>query len=70
MSKPEKQVGGSHYEQSIEPIEYIEANNIPFHEANVVKYISRWKKKNGVEDLMKAKWYIDRLIDIENNKDD
>lgn len=30
--------------------------------ANVIKYICRWKKKNGVEDLKKAKWYLNRLI--------
>ena len=30
--------------------------------ANAIKYLWRWKEKNGVEDLRKAKWYIDRLI--------
>lgn len=35
--------------------------------ANIIKYISRWKKKNGLEDLKKAQWYLNRLIhDIEN----
>ena len=29
----------------------------------VIKYISRWKYKNGLEDLKKAKWYLDHLID-------
>ena len=67
-NKPPKQIGGNHYEQAIEPIEYIEANNIPFHEANVIKYISRWKRKNGLEDLKKAKWYLDRLIEIKKEK--
>lgn len=59
------QVGGDHYKkQAIQPIEYIEANNLGSHEANVVKYVSRWKDKNGVEDLKKAKWYLERLIEI------
>ena len=31
--------------------------------ANAIKYLWRWKQKNGVEDLRKARWYIDRLID-------
>lgn len=66
--KPSTQVGGTHYKQAIEPIEYIEANNIPFHEANVIKYISRWKKKNGIEDLLKSHWYILRLIQLELEK--
>jgi len=58
-----KQIGGNHYEkQKIQPIDYIEANNLSFCEGNVVKYITRWKYKNGLEDLEKAKWYLDRLI--------
>ena len=61
--KPPKQVGGSHYETPIQPIEYIEANSLGFHEANVVKYITRYKAKNGLEDLQKAKWYLERLIE-------
>lgn len=62
--KPKKQVGGKHYEMKIQPLEYIEANELGYHEANVVKYISRWKSKNGLEDLEKAKWYIERLIEL------
>jgi len=30
--------------------------------ANIIKYVFRWKQKNGVEDLNKARWYLDRLI--------
>lgn len=37
--------------------------------ANVIKYICRWKKKNGLEDLEKAKWYLDRLICRVKNED-
>jgi hypothetical protein len=62
--KPKKQIGGDRYISSIQPVEYIEANNLNFHEASIIKYITRWKMKNGVEDLKKAKWYIDRLIQI------
>jgi hypothetical protein len=36
--------------------------------AQVIKYIWRWKWKNGVEDLKKARWYLDRLIAKENKK--
>jgi len=58
-----------HYKRfAIEPIEYIEANNISFHEGNVIKYVTRWKGKNGLDDLYKAKWYIERLIAIEEGK--
>jgi hypothetical protein len=46
----------------IPPIDYIEANDLNFTEGNIVKYVSRYKDKNGLEDLKKAKWYIERLI--------
>lgn len=37
--------------------------------ANIIKYVWRWKFKNGVEDLRKARWYLDRLIDeVSNSK--
>lgn len=63
--KPDTQIGGSHYEErKIQPIEFIEANNLNFHEANIVKYVTRYKYKNGLEDLKKAKWYLDRLITL------
>ena len=62
-----KQVGGSHYKgKAIQPIEYIHANKMGFCEGNVVKYITRWKEKNGVADLEKAKHYIELLIELEN----
>lgn len=57
------QVGGGHYkDMKIQPVEYTLANNLGFCEGNVIKYISRYKAKNGVEDLEKAKHYIDLLI--------
>lgn len=65
MSK-NTQIGGDHYKSyKIQPVEFIHANEIPFLEANVIKYIMRHKDKNGIEDLQKAKHYIDLLIDLE-----
>ncbi len=60
----EKQVGGGHYKDyAIQPLDYILANNIPWCEANVIKYVTRWRSKNGVEDLKKARHYLDLLIE-------
>jgi hypothetical protein len=60
-----------HYKKcSIEPITYIEANGLGFHAGNVVKYVSRYKHKNGIDDLLKARWYIDRLIAMEEGKNE
>lgn len=61
------QVGGNHYKSlAIQPIEYITKNNLGYCEANVVKYISRWRDKGGKKDLEKAKHYIDLIIQLEN----
>lgn len=61
------QVGGGHYKSmAIQPVEYITKNNLPYCEANVIKYISRWRDKGGKKDLEKAKHYIDLLIQLEN----
>lgn len=55
-----------HYTQwEIEPVEFIMKNKIPYAEANVIKYVCRYKKKGGVIDLKKAKQYIDILIQYE-----
>jgi hypothetical protein len=63
------QMGGDHYkDQPIQPVQYIHANNIGYFEGNVIKYVSRWKKKNGIADLEKAKHYIELLIELEENK--
>ena len=67
----------SHYKakNGMEVIDVIEAftANLEGYEAthtgNVIKYICRWKEKNGLEDLKKAQWYLNRLIkNIEENK--
>lgn len=58
------QVGGIHYKQmSIQPAEFIIKNDLGFCEGNVVKYVSRWRDKGGVEDLKKARHYINMLIE-------
>ena len=63
------QVGGNHYKDlKIQPIEFIHANNIPFCEANAIKYLCRWRHKNGKQDLLKARHYIDLLIELENKE--
>ena len=60
----ENQIGGTHYkDMKIQPVEYILANNLGYCEGNIVKYISRWKNKNGLEDLEKVRQYIDILIE-------
>lgn len=60
------QVGGGHYkDMKIQPVEFIHANGIGFLEGSAIKYLSRWRNKNGVEDLRKARHFIDLLIELE-----
>jgi hypothetical protein len=57
-----------HYNHPISPLEYITKNNLGFSEGNIIKYITRYKQKNGKEDLLKAKEYLEHLINnYENN---
>ena len=61
------QVGGEHYKKfAIQPVEYIHANGIGYFEGNVIKYVTRWRNKGGIADLLKARHYIDLLIELEN----
>jgi hypothetical protein len=63
----ELQVGGSHYKKfKIQPAEFCYYNNIPYLEATAIKYLCRWKDKGGIQDLEKAKHFIDLLIEFEN----
>ncbi len=60
----DKQIGGDHYvKYPIQPIDYIMANGLDFISGNVVKYITRWKDKGGLQDLLKARHYLDLLIE-------
>ena len=67
MTALKQQVGGDHYSKlAIQPVEYINKNNLTYLQGNVIKYVTRYKDKNGVEDLQKAKHYIDLLIELED----
>lgn len=62
----EKQIGGNHYKGlKIQPAEYIHANGLDFFQGNIVKYITRFRQKNGKQDLEKIKHYCDLLIEFE-----
>jgi hypothetical protein len=64
-----QQIGGSHYkDMKIQPVEFIHANGIGYFEGNAIAYLSRWKVKGGVQDLLKAIHHIQLLIDLEEGK--
>lgn len=59
------QVGGDHYKKNvIQPWDYISSNNLGYLEGNIIKYVTRWRDKNGREDLQKARHYLDKLLEV------
>ena len=60
------QIGGDHYQsKSIQPIDYIRANNLDYFEGNAIKYITRHRDKNGSEDIRKAIHYLKMILNDE-----
>jgi len=71
MTPTKDNIDPDHYKQGkIEVIDFILDQKFTYLEGNVVKYVSRYKFKNGLEDLKKARWYIDKIIEEYNNEDD
>jgi hypothetical protein len=66
LSALDKQVSGNHYkDKGIQPIVYIHANDLGFCAGNVVKYVTRYKDKNGAADIKKAIHYLELLLELE-----
>ena len=64
-----RQIGGNHYKNfKIQPIEFITKNKLSFIQGCIIKYICRFEKKNGIEDLEKIKHYCDLQIEMLKNK--
>lgn len=62
----DKQEGGTHYKNlQIQPVEYIKKNSIPYLEGNVIKYVTRHREKNGVEDIKKAIHYLEMILEFD-----
>lgn len=63
------QEGGTHYKNmAIQPIEFIHKNNIPFIEANCIKYLLRHRNKNKAEDIRKVIHYCQLILELEYNE--
>ena len=71
MSNPyDTQIGGNHYQtMKIQPAEFINKNEMKFAEGNAIKYICRHVNKGGLQDLEKAKHYIDMIIERDYGDD-
>jgi hypothetical protein len=71
MSANDTQISGNHYKgKPLQVWDFVAANNLGYFEGNIVKYVSRWKDKGGIDDLRKAKHYIEKLIELETQVKD
>lgn len=69
MTANDHQEGGDHYRTAtIQPWDAIVAWGLGFLDGNIVKYLARWRKKDGIRDLKKARHYLDKLIRLEEGK--
>lgn len=69
MTANDQQVGGRHYiDKPFQPWDFIVGNKLGYLEGNIIKYVSRYKEKNGIEDLIKASHYLDKLIEVTRNE--
>ena len=71
--KPTSELNPTHYRQGkIEVIDFILDQKMDYLTASVQKYLSRWRFKDGICDLRKARWFLDKLIEqqVENSEED
>ena len=68
MSKAnEDQVSGDHYKKlPIEPWDYVFKNHLDYFQGSIIKYITRWRDKGGIDDLRKAKHFLEKYIEAES----
>ena len=58
------QIGGAHYQAPIQHWDYVWANNMDYFQGQITKYVTRWKDKNGLDDLHKARHFLDKYIEL------
>jgi hypothetical protein len=72
MSVNEKQVAGDHYKKygNLQPWDVVVEWKLGYLEGTALKYIARWRDKNGVEDIKKAIHFLEKLVEVEEAKND
>lgn len=70
MSANDKQVGGEHYKEpkGVQHWDFATQHNMDYFQGQITKYICRWKKKNGIQDLEKAQHFLEKYIEVEKCK--
>jgi len=66
----DKQEGGSHYKKygDLQPWDVVIKWNLGYLEGTALKYIARWRDKNGIEDIKKAIHFLEKLVEVETSK--
>jgi len=64
MSANERQIGGSHYQSAMQHWDFVEDHGIGYLEGCASKYVTRWRRKDGVEGLEKAAHFLEKVIDL------
>lgn len=64
-----EQVGGDHYKSTYEVWDFVSEFNLDFFQGNIIKYVTRFRKKNGIEDLKKALSYAEKAYEVFNGDD-
>ncbi len=59
-----KQVAGTHYRSTIQHWDYVVANDLDYFQGQITKYVTRWKRKNGLDDLLKAQHFLEKYIEV------
>lgn len=67
MAANDRQVGGKHYKDSVQHWDLVVANNIPYLDAQVIRYVMRHESKNGLQDLEKAEHFIQKMKEVYYN---
>lgn len=65
----EIQIGGKHYKKcAIQPWDYVIANDLDYFQGSIIKYVTRWRDKGGVEDLRKASHFLEKYIEVKGGE--
>jgi hypothetical protein len=66
----DRQVGGDHYQGHVlQHWDLVQIYGWDYFQGQITKYLMRWRKKNGIEDLEKARHYLDKYIELERAKE-
>lgn len=68
MAANDKQVGGGHYKGGMEHWDIVAHHDLDYFQGQITKYVMRWKKKNGVQDLLKAQHFLEKYIELQEQE--